>query len=142
MANRLTTRLPLLAAALWWGSMSVIGFMAVPLLFASLPSTALAGNVAARLFAGQTWVSVACGVVLLMRLKRTDAQARVVAPQTTLVFVIAGLLAALLLQYAVAPRILSRIDLRLWHSAGVALYALQWLCAGGALCSLGGERRK
>lgn len=141
MANRLSQRLPLLAAALWWGSMSVIGFMAVPLLFASLPSTALAGNVAARLFAGQTWVSVACGVVLLLHLKRVDASGRVIAPQTTLVFVIAGLLAALLLQYAVAPRILARIDLRLWHSAGVALYALQWLCAGGALWRLSGHRQ-
>lgn len=136
----LIARLPLLAAALWWGSLGVIGFMAVPLLFAHLPSKALAGNVAAHLFAGQTWVSVACGVVLLLRLRQRTPQAHAAATQTTLVFVLAGLLAALLLQYAVAPRILTRIDLRLWHSAGVALYALQWLCAGAVLWRLGGSR--
>jgi hypothetical protein len=37
------------------GQPSVIGFMAVPLLFASLPSKALAGYAAAHLFAAQTW---------------------------------------------------------------------------------------
>ena len=50
-----------------------------------------------------------------------------------MVFVIAGLLLALLQQYGVAPRILARQNLRLWHSAGSAMYALQWLCA---LCVL------
>jgi hypothetical protein len=43
--------------------------------------------------------------------------------------VIAGLLLALLQQYVVAPRILARQNLRLWHGAGSAMYALQWLCA-------------
>ncbi|MDU7587663.1 MAG: DUF4149 domain-containing protein, partial [Acidovorax sp.] len=55
-------RLPQFAAALWWGSLSAIGFMAVPLLFAHLPTPAMAGNMAAQLFAAQTWVSVACCV--------------------------------------------------------------------------------
>ena len=32
-------RLPLLAAALWWGSLTAIGFLAVPLLFAHAPAT-------------------------------------------------------------------------------------------------------
>ena len=31
-------RLPVLAAALWWGSLSAIGFVAVPMLFAHLPT--------------------------------------------------------------------------------------------------------
>jgi hypothetical protein len=39
------------------GQPSVIGFMAVPLLFASLPSKALAGYAAAHLFAAQTCVA-------------------------------------------------------------------------------------
>ena len=43
-------RLPLLAAALWWGSLTAIGFVAVPVLFTSLPSPTLAGQTAARLF--------------------------------------------------------------------------------------------
>ena len=64
-------RLPLFAAALWWGSLSTIGFLAVPLLFAHLPTPALAGNTAARLFAAQTWITLACGLVLLIDRKST-----------------------------------------------------------------------
>ena len=134
-------RLPLFAAALWWGSLSVIGFMAVPLLFASLPSTALAGQAAARLFAAQAWVSVGCGVVLLLVFKRNQAPAPASQAQTAIIFVILGLLLALLLQHAVAPRILMRIDLRFWHSLGTALYVCQWLCAGAVLWRLGANRR-
>lgn len=47
-----------------------------------------------------------------------------------MVFVILGLLLALLVQYGVAPRIVARQNLRLWHSVGSAMYLVQWLCAG------------
>lgn len=46
-----------------------------------------------------------------------------------MVFIIAGLLLALLQQYGVAPRIVARQNLRLWHGAGSAMYLIQWLCA-------------
>ena len=36
-------RLPVFLAALWWGSLCSIGFVAVPMLFAHLPAPALAG---------------------------------------------------------------------------------------------------
>ena len=49
------SRVTLFAAALWWGSLSAIGFLAVPLLFRYLPSPAMAGQTAAKLFAAQTW---------------------------------------------------------------------------------------
>ena len=62
----LKDRLPIFAAALWWGSLSTVGFLAVPMLFASLPLAAMAGFMAAKLFAAQTWVSLACGLVLLV----------------------------------------------------------------------------
>ena len=32
-------------------------------------------------------------------------------------------------EFAVAPRIVARRDLALWHSVGTALYAAQWLCS-------------
>ena len=63
-------RLPALVAALWWGSLTTIGFLVVPLLFAYLPSPSVAGNMAARLFTAQTWVAVACCLVLLLMPKR------------------------------------------------------------------------
>ena len=143
-------RLPLFAAALWWGSLSTIGFLAVPLLFAHLPTPALAGNTAARLFAAQTWVTLACGLVLLMAHRRqllvaaeseAPATGAAAKPDRSLHFVTAGMLLALLVEFAVAPRIVARENLRLWHSVGTGLYALQWLCAAAVLWRQGAVRR-
>ena len=47
-------RLPVLLAALWWGSLTTIGFLVVPMLFAYLPTPAMAGSMAAKLFTAQT----------------------------------------------------------------------------------------
>jgi uncharacterized membrane protein YdbT with pleckstrin-like domain len=44
-------------------------------------------------------------------------------------YVLLGMLAALLQEFAVAPRIVARQHLAFWHSAGTVLYAVQWLCA-------------
>jgi len=126
MHTLLYERLPVLAAALWWGSLSAVGFMVVPLLFVHLPSPALAGFMAARLFAAQTWVSLACAALLLVLAR---AQGALPGVQSALGFVLGGLLLALLVQYGVSPRILARENLRLWHGVGSAMYALQWLCA-------------
>lgn len=46
-----------------------------------------------------------------------------------MLFVLGGLLLALVNQYGVAPRIVARQDLRLWHSVGTVTYMLQWGCA-------------
>lgn len=119
-------RLELFVAALWWGSLTTLGFGVVPLLFARLGSPAQAGQMAAQLFSAQTWVSVVCGLLLLMALRRR-AQAQ------GLGWILAGMLLALLVELAVAPRIVARENLALWHSLGTAMYALQWLCAGACL---------
>ncbi|GAA3995885.1 hypothetical protein GCM10022279_19440 [Comamonas faecalis] len=137
MFAALGQRLPLLAAALWWGSLSVIGFMAVPLLFANLPTRMQAGNMAAHLFAAQTYVSMACCLCLLICAKSRHAAREYDWARDALVFVIAGLLLALLIQYGVAPRIVARQNLKLWHPAGSLMYALQWLCALATLWRLG-----
>jgi hypothetical protein len=49
--------------------------------------------------------------------------------QGALVYVLLGMLAALLAEFGVAPRIVARQNLQLWHSVGTLLYAGQWLCA-------------
>ncbi|MNV19200.1 hypothetical protein D3C71_1100540 [compost metagenome] len=46
-----------------------------------------------------------------------------------MVFILGGMLLALLTQFGVAPRIVARQDLRLWHSVGTVMYVLQWCCA-------------
>jgi len=122
-------RVPVFAAALWWGSLTAIGLLAVPLLFANAATPAVAGNLAAKLFSGQTWLSLGCGLVLLMWVRRSG--------QTALLgWLAAGMLFALLGEFAVAPRIVARQNLALWHTIGSGLYLAQWVCAGGTLWKL------
>ena len=117
-------------AALWWGSLSTVGFYVVPMLFAHLPSPALAGNMAAKLFAAQTWVAVVCGLLLLLNDRENQALAQSGRTHSATVFIRLGMLLALLSEFAVAPRIIARDNLRLWHSVGTGVYVLQWVCAG------------
>lgn len=121
-------RLAVLAAALWWGSLTAIGFLAVPLLFSHLPA-ATAGQTAARLFSAQSFVSLTCGVLILLILMRKQAATREKSGSTATILIVTGLWLALVLEYAVAPRIAARVDLALWHPVGTTLYALQWACA-------------
>ena len=124
-------KLPLWAAALWWGSLTTIGFLAVPLLFAYLPGPAMAGSMAAKLFTAQTWVTVACTVLLLLasRSREGEAQGADQPLYAVRLTVVGGLLLALLVEFAVAPRIVARENLALWHRTGTAMYVLQWFCA-------------
>ena len=135
-------RLPVLAAALWWGSLSAIGFVAVPLLFAHLPTSAMAGNVAARLFEAQTYISIACCALLLVFSRRKHAEKIEQWAQAAIGFVIAGMLLALLVQYGVSPKIVARENLKLWHSVGTGMYALQWICAAIVLWRIAGTRKQ
>lgn len=134
-------RMALFAAALWWGSLTAIGALAVPLLFASLPSAHAAGQVAARLFAAQNTLGVACGVLLVLLYKGAagaDAHARA---RGHVFIAILGVLLALLIQFAVAPRIVARQQLALWHGLGSIFLVLQWLCAGALLWRLSSPSR-
>ena len=126
-------RLPAVVAALWWGSLSTVGFLVVPLLFAHLPTPAMAGAMAARLFAAQTWVSVACCMLLLLISRPKGEVTQYPWARAAIVFIVGGLLLALLVQFGVAPRIVARQDLRLWHSVGSVMYLAQWACAGAVL---------
>jgi hypothetical protein len=46
------------------------------------------------------------------------------------------MLLAALVEFAVAPRILARDNIKLWHAVGTAMYVLQWVCAGLTLGKL------
>ena len=150
-------RASLWLAALWWGSLTTLGFGVVPLLFVHLPTPALAGGMAARLFSVQTWVSAVCGLLLLMLTARQDrtasaahfarkkekntAVALVPHAKSAIVFIVGGILLAFLAEFAVAPRIVARENLKLWHAVGSAMYLLQWVCAGTSLWKLTASRR-
>ena len=129
----LPDRLTGMAAALWWGSLTSIGFVVVPLLFASLPTPALAGQTAARLFTAQTWISLGCTLLMLVATRSVHGGPAARRVQAAIGFVVLGLLLALLAEFAVAPHIVARDNLRLWHSVGSAMYLVQWVCAAVVL---------
>jgi uncharacterized membrane protein len=106
-----------------------VGFGVVPMLFANLPTPAMAGAMAAKLFSALTWVTVLCGLVLLLSLQRNRLLAQTNKGHAALVFIVFGMLLALLSEFAIAPRIVARDNLRLWHSVGTVMYAVQWVCA-------------
>ena len=119
--------------AAWWASLSLLGFVVVPLLFMHLPTPAMAGAMAAHLFSAQTWVSCACaGALLVLNLVKRDDLVFASERQKIAWFPLIaglGLLCAVLAQWLVAPRIVAREDLQLWHRLGSAMYLVQWLCA-------------
>jgi hypothetical protein len=149
-------RLAQLLAALWWGGIAGISFLAVPTLFASLGSPALAGPVAAKLFSLQCWAGLMLGLALLLILRRQRGAVQglsgdgagltpeaVQSMQTTLGtmgFVLFAMLLAMVQEFGVAQKIVtaraSGGDLRLWHGLGTLMVLGQWLCAGGVLWRL------
>lgn len=120
---------PLWIAALWWGSLTTVGFFVVPMLFVYLPSPAVAGSMAARLFSAQTAISVVCGLALLMIFRSNKPLAPVDAAQAATLFVVGGVLLALLVEFGVSPHIIARDNLALWHRVGTGMYVVQWICA-------------
>ncbi|MFW5329435.1 DUF4149 domain-containing protein [Hydrogenophaga sp. ZJX-1] len=145
-------RLAVFIAALWWGGISGLSFVAVPTLFASLGSPAVAGPVAAKLFSLQCWAGLGLGLALLLILRRQRSMGHLPLPGesvdpakllvmqrvlATMGFVLAAMLLALLQEFGVAQKIVTARatggDLRLWHSLGTLMVLGQWLCAGAVL---------
>ena len=140
MARPMRERIGLLAAALWWGSLTTLGFLVIPMLFTHLASPAVAGAMAAKLFTAQTWFSIGCSMFLLLILNQKDAVAQSIRAQQAIKFIVTGLLLTVLVEFAVAPHIVNAKatggDLKFWHALGSAMYLGQWLCAGMSLWCL------
>ena len=62
----------------------------------------------------------------------TDNQALTVVDiaQSATLFVVGGVLLALLVEFGVSPHIIARDNLALWHRVGTGMYVAQWVCAG------------
>lgn len=122
-------QLPVWLAAAWAMSLSMLGLLVVPMLFVHLPTPAMAGQMAAKLFSAQTWISVACGAMLLIAFRSNRRLVPVEFAQAATLFVVGGVLLALMVELAIAPRIVARENLALWHRLGTGLFAVQWICA-------------
>jgi hypothetical protein len=109
--------IPILSLALWWGALTSIGFIVVPLLFVHLESPQVAGRMAATLFNALGYIAWGCGALLLAT-----------RPSNKSAWLIGlALLASVLIHFVVSPHIVLKDDLRLWHTAGTALFAAEWL---------------
>jgi hypothetical protein len=130
-------RFGVLTAALWWGSLTGLGFLVVPMLFKYMPSPAAAGALAAKLFTAQTWLSIGCSMLLLLLFNQKEVAVPDSRAQLAIKLVVAGFLLAVLVEFGLSPRIISaRADggnLKLWHGLGSAMYFGQWICAGFTL---------
>ena len=133
----MNARMGLMIAALWWGSLTALGFVVVPMLFASLGSPAAAGAMAAKLFTAQTWLSIGCTMLRLIIFNPNRALVQASTASVAIKLIVSGLLLTVLVEFGVSPRIVSARatggDLRLWHGVGSAMYFGQWICAGFTL---------
>jgi hypothetical protein len=134
--SKVKAQLPLWIAAFWWGSLTTVGFGVVPMLFVHLPSPAMAGNMAAKLFAAQTWVAMVCGLLLLVYSQGNSAEPLALRARGAMIFVVGGMILALLSEFAVAPKIVARENLAVWHGVGTLMYTLQWVCSAISLWKL------
>lgn len=65
LPERFARAIALLSASLWVGSMWGVGFLAVPVLFHTLPDKMLAGMLAGKMFSLVAYVGMACAAYLL-----------------------------------------------------------------------------
>lgn len=139
----LPQRLALMLAALWWGGITALSFLAVPTLFATLGSPAVAGPAAAQLFSLQCRAGLVIGLLLLMLVRQggPSAQAR-----AAIALICVAMALAVMQDYGVAQQIVgaraSGGDLRFWHGLGTALVLGQWLCSAALLWRLSGQGRE
>ena len=133
-------RFGVLMAAMWWGSLTGLGFLVVPMLFTYMPSPAAAGAMAAKLFTAQTWLSIACAMFLLLAFNPKQALRHDSRVQAAIKFIVTGFFLVVLVEFGLSPRIVSaRVDggnLKLLHGLGSAMYFGQWVCSGLALWCL------
>ena len=136
-------RIALLLAALWWGSLTTIGFLVVPMLFAQLGNPRRGGQLRRPAVRGPELggAGLRVGAADPFQVARSGDRVDAVVAHGRRRGSSSALLLALLQEYAVAPRILARENLKLWHSLGSAMYLGQWLCAGVLLWRMGRRPR-
>lgn len=122
-------RLSRVLAGLWWGGMTALSFVAVPVIFSAAQERTEAGRIAATVFSVQA-VWVIALALLIWALSNIDplTHGRRIAKGLWLV-----ILLALINHFGVAPLITSARstggNLALWHGLGSALIVAQWVAA-------------
>ncbi len=134
MRHNVAPRLAVMVATLWCGMVTGLAFVAVPSLFAKLGNPAVAGPVAASLFAVVAKLGMGCGAGLALYLKFFVAPSSLDRlAKLAMCFSLLAALAAVVQDGVVAQQILtarsSGGSLRLWHGLGTLLVFTQWVGA-------------
>jgi hypothetical protein len=86
----------------------------------------VAAGLAVHLFSAQAWVGLVCGVLSLWAQRHMDrVRGRAHVPSA---LILAAMLMATIGEWGIAPRIVARENMLLWHSLGTAFWVLQWGC--------------
>jgi hypothetical protein len=81
---------------------------------------------AVHLFSAQAWVGLVCGLLSLSAQRHIDrVRGRSHVPSA---LILAAMLMAAIVEWGIAPRIVARENMLLWHSLGTAFWVLQWGC--------------
>ncbi|MGZ8257296.1 MAG: DUF4149 domain-containing protein [Gallionella sp.] len=101
--QKLISAIAAIALTIWLGGQLSIGYLAVPVLFHSLPDKQLAGLLAGTMFNALGYVGIICGVILLLE-KRYTATAQQSFWRNKSVWIIAAMLGlGLIIQCGLSP---------------------------------------
>ena len=133
---------PLSLASLWLLT-ATLSALAVPVLMATVPYWHTVRAYLAQLGLWQTWISIAACVGLLVLSRRKHAENEEAWAQgALLIFVMGGLVTAILLNYGVLPQWLVQSSAGWKQLQVLVLMGLHWVCAALTLRSLLQYRRQ
>ncbi len=112
------SRLRLLVATLWAGSLWTIGFIVAPTLFATLSDRVLAGNIAGSMFRAEAWLSIACALVLLALLQWGAGALELKRRRLLGALVLSMLVCALLSHFGISP-LMAELKAQAQGSSGI-----------------------
>jgi hypothetical protein len=116
--------------ALWWGSLTALGALYVPTIFATLTPKAVAGQATAALFHVQFYVSLGCmGLLLAWQLFMLRSNVRRRGAWQNYFILGVAIICVFLVEWVVAPHIALRQDMAFWHGLGSGLFLIQWVVA-------------
>ena len=115
MLARGLSRLRVVLVTLWAGSLWTVGYLVAPVLFASLPDRSLAGSIAGMLFRAQAWLSLACGILLLLLVWLDKS----LSPKRNPVILMIAMLACVLVGYFALQPFMAEIRAAAANNGGV-----------------------
>ncbi len=115
MRAYLLTHARTLLVTLWAGSLWTVGYLAAPLFFATLPDRTLAGTIAGTLFRAEAWLSLVCGILLLV-IFRADTH---LPSRKTCTRIVIGMLLCVLIGYFALQPFMAEIRAAAANNGGV-----------------------